>query len=342
MTTVSPFFTWRRAMTDSDLPSTTKLVLFVVAEYANAMDDICWPALETIAEKATLSVRAVSKHLTIAEQHGWLTRWRSRRPDRRWAHAHYRLSIPDSVAKRQRDAIDFDLAAGSDEEMAGKPEPRSEDAQDLGISEPHASDPAEWSEPRASHADPGESKDAPDESSWHHVPTNNPVNGSTLTTSLSQTTVVNQGPSLQREKTGEEGVSLARWMHGRIVARLPDFELPSLDAWVRDIDSMIDIDGRSLSDIARLFGWADRDKFWAKVITSPVRLRRNWDEIRRRRNYAIASKRAATSSAPPVEDDRQCAHVESGCRCTHAATTVIGAGSSRRGYCRLHIGAYED
>ncbi|MBR8049546.1 helix-turn-helix domain-containing protein [Burkholderia vietnamiensis] len=359
MKTVSPFYSWRRAMMSSALPSTTKLVLFVVAEYSNGMDGTCWPSLETIAEKATLSIRAVTKHLGIAVKFGWLTSWRSRRPDRKWAHAHYRLSIPEDVALQQRDAIDLDLAAADDELAVGEPERGAGSAQTVGKSAPRASKSGESLARGASNSaaapERGGSEDThgpesndPVESSWHHVPTNYPVNRNMSKPSLYQTTVVSTGSGEQREKPCDEDFSFARWMLDKLRADDPGFPAPSLEKWEADVAAMIRDDGRSVDAMAKLVGYAMRDKFWKRVITSPARLRKNWDELRRRRNAALESK--ATASAPGAVErhgssgvgDRQCAHVETGCRCTNSATTLIGAGASRRGYCRKHIGFYEE
>ncbi|WGS50838.1 helix-turn-helix domain-containing protein [Paraburkholderia sp. D15] len=367
-------------MTESDLPSTTKLVLFVIAEYANAMDDICWPSIGTIAGKASLSERCVSNHLAVAESNGWLTRWRSRRPARRWAHAHYRLSVPKEIALRQRDVIDFDLAAGGQEpdsdvaESFGNSEQRSGVAHKTGNHERRSGDSAASPERRSgetSERAAGDAQDAEDSQSYlNHVPTSKPVNRSTYKNlSNPQPTVVNEAIAGQREDfsesqwqgqagevaheavqnvADEEGTaeSLAAWMLERIRVRLPDFGTPDMPAWVAEIRQMLQVDGRGARHIAGLFGWADRDRFWSKVMVSPARLRKNWDEIRRRRNDALALKAApggaSAAGASAQADDRQCAHVEDGCRCTRTATTIIGAGSSRRGYCRAHIGQYED
>lgn len=343
-------------MTCSDLPSTTKLVLFVVAEYANAVDDIVWPSIESLAERASLSERAVAKHLAIAERDGWLARWKSRRPNRKWAHSHYRFSIPAALAKQQRDAIDLDLAAASEgDEILGKDERRSTRAQEMSSSEPRSGNSGESNEPCAgnlaasSEQGAGVPLDAVaeamnSESYLHHVPTKYPVNRNCIKPSLYQPTVVNEATGVQREKPDELSLSIAWWMFERLKADDPGIAKPDMEAWAREVDAMIVLDGRETDAMARLFAYARRDSFWAKVITSPVRLRKNWEELRVRRNGAIASKQAqvstqTTSSAP---DDRVCAHVENGCRCTHAASTIIGAGSARRGYCRQHIGLYED
>lgn len=349
MSAVSPFFTWRRAMTSSELPSTTKLVLFVIAEYANAMDDICWPSIGTIAEKASLSERSVSTHLEVAERHGWLARWRSRRPARRWAHAHYRLAIPKDVALRQRDAIDFDIIAGESErgsdvdETLGNLESASDTAEKCGTSERRSDDTAEVPE-RGSDTQRDDAFCAGEAESYlNDVPTNRPVNTNSKKNTLSQAASVNHRARDQNENRDDLSSSLARWMFERLRARDPGGDVPNWSKWIADVDAMLHVDGRDRTEIVRLYAWADRDKFWQRIVTSPARLRKNWDEVRRRRNASLeADRSSATPAAQAATDDRQCAHVENGCRCTRAASTIIGAGSSRRGYCGAHVGRYED
>ncbi|WLE60250.1 helix-turn-helix domain-containing protein [Burkholderia plantarii] len=356
MATVSPFYTWRRAMMCSDLPATTKLVLFVVAEYTNGVDETAWPALETIAEKATLSIRAVTKHLSLAGELGWLTRWKSRRPDRKWAHAHYRLSIPEHAALHQRDMIDLDLAAGNVEDDMPPLALGAEDAQYVGSSEPRASSSGDVSAPGASNSgrpveprasDPPEPAETDEsvKSYWHHVPTNYPINRDMSKPTLSHTKVVSTGSGVQREKSSEDGSLFAQWMLDRLRVDDPGCPTPDLAAWAADVDAMVRVDGHTLRQAAALVGYAMSDKFWLRVITSPARLRKNWDELRRRRNASIEKRGAspaAGSSATAGDDIRQCAHVEDGCRCIARATVLIGAGKSQRGYCRNHVAKYED
>lgn len=331
-------------MARSELPSTTKLVLFVIAEYANGVDEIVWPSVETIAELASLTERSVGTHLTVAEQSGWLTRWKSRKRGRKWAHGHYRLSIPESAARTQIDMAGFDLdvSEGVDnlelEGDSGKPienrkeEPFSGNAQKTG------------NQPEA-RSETAQEMGSEIESYRNDVPTSKPVNRSTYTPSLSNTSVVSTTSGVQREKHEGEDRSLALWMLDRIRKRMPDLAQPDIDEWTDQLAAMIRDDGRTVPEIARLFAWADEDRFWSAIVIAPARLRRNWDEIRRRRNAAIESKRttgATQTAATPAADDRQCAHEENGCRCTRRATTIIGAGSSRRGYCREHIGYHEE
>jgi hypothetical protein len=341
------------------------------------MDDICWPSIETIAEKASLTARCVSNHLEVAEKGGWLTRWRSRQPRRKWAHAHYRLSIPKDVALRQRDAIDLDIAANETEpsfivaqdtgrteprsevaqEMSSL-EPRSEAAQDSGNAEPRSGD-AHGLQERRSGAAPvevasGHFPAVKPQSYRNHVLTSKPVNRNTNKPSLSQPLPVNEGKAAQEGNVSQDDAqsnpdAMANWMLNLVRQRLPNFSTPNMPRWQAEIAAMLHDDGHAPKDIARLFRWAGGDRFWSTVITSPAQLRKHWDTLRLKRNASIAgSSGAATAQTAgggvgsAAADDRQCAHTEDGCRCTRAASFIIGAGLSRRGYCRAHIGLYED
>ncbi|CAN7265210.1 helix-turn-helix domain-containing protein [Caballeronia sp. LjRoot31] len=354
MKTSTQFFTWRKAIKQSELPASTRLVLFVIADYANAMDDVCWPSLETIASDAGLSVRCVSDHLKIAEQGGWLTRWRSRRANRRWAHGSYRLSVPDQVAQQFRTKLDFELA--SDESSANSTHEMSSFADESAYVLPSFADeselpcagPAMASAPPATGATKLPKEQAPvsksagdDANHWNHLPTNTPVNRNTSKPSLQHTTAVNEGYSEAEREFQQKDEMLASWMLERLRLLNSGFREPDLKAWASEIAAMRTVDGRTHPQMAVLFRWANEDGFWHKVVLSPATLRQKWDQLVIRRN---AAKRVAPlqSSPTPPADDRQCMHIEHGCRCTHIATSIIGAGSSRRGYCREHIGIYED
>ena len=335
MTDAPTLLQWQRAVTDSDLPATTKLVLFVLSRYANAFDSICWPSNDTLAEKASLSVRAISKHLGIAERFGWVARWKSRRPDRQWAHGHYRLAVPSEDAAAARIAPAHDEAVvevvPTATDSVPSPAPRSGDNRNIL--------PVDSTAVPVRSALPSEP-----ESYRNDVPTNYPVNRNTKKQSLSQTSSVNHAKAGQREKPEKRTGALARWMAERLAAKWGDAAPADVARWERDIAAMQCDDGRAEEQIVRLFSWALGDKFWQGIVTSPAKLRRHWDELRRRRNIALEAQRAGTAptSAPPAADDRRCAHVTDGCRCAHAATTLLGAGQSRRGYCRQHIGYYDE
>ncbi|WP_333985117.1 helix-turn-helix domain-containing protein [Burkholderia orbicola] len=323
-------------MTASDLPGTTKLVLFVIAEYANSIDDTCWPSIEEIAGRATLTARAVSKHLGVAEQAGWIRRWKSRKSGRKWAHGHYCLTVPEDVARRARDDLSLDIAgAGFDES-----EPRSGNSGEF--DEPRSGNPGEFAERGSRAAQETGEAGGDSESYRNHVPTNNPTNRSYETSSLSQTSSVYLGgEGTSREGNRQEGfAALAAWMARRLRDSDPGASEPNLREWAADVDRML-ADGFDPQQIAKLWAWALRDGFWCSVIRSPARLRKNWDQLRAKRNQALQRERQPAKQQ--AHDDRCCVHVDGdGTRCTNVATSILGAGSTRRGYCRLHVGLYEN
>lgn len=336
-------------MTASDLPSTTKLVLFVIAEYASSIDDTCWPSIDQIADRATLSTRAVTKHLDVAEAEGWIRRWKSRKTGRKWAHGHYRLTVPEGVARRVRDDLSLDIEGA----QAGEWEPRSsnfgqleerrsEGAQKLGNSEPRSSNSGELDERCSVDALELGNSAADSESYRNHVPTNNPMNRNYEALSLSQTPPVYLGvEGTAREESRQEGDEpLAAWMARRLRDSDPGVSEPNLREWASDVDGML-ADGFEPQQIVKLWAWALDDGFWCSVIRSPARLRKNWDQLRAKRNQSLARERRPSMEL--AQDDRRCAHVgEDGERCGNAATSILGAGLARRGYCRLHVGLYEN
>ncbi|WP_081056221.1 helix-turn-helix domain-containing protein [Burkholderia territorii] len=323
-------------MTASDLPSTTKLVLFVIAEYANSIDDTCWPSIDEIAGRATLTARAVSKHLGVAERAGWIRRWKSRKSGRKWAHGHYRLTVPEDVARRARDDLNLDIAgAGFDESELGS-------GSSGEFEEPRSGNSGELAERRSRAVQKASDPEGNSESYRNHVPTNNPTNRNYEALSLSQTSVVYLGG----EGTGREGdrqegfAALAAWMARRLRDSDPGASDPNIREWASDVDGML-ADGFEPQQIVKLWTWALEDGFWCTVIRSPARLRKNWDQLRAKRNQSL--KREQQPAKQHMHDDRCCAHVDGdGTRCTNIATSILGAGSTRRGYCRLHVGLYEN
>lgn len=326
MSTTAIMFQWRHAMEKSELPSVTKLVLHTLAGFTNEFGQTCWPALETIAERAGIAVRTASKHLRIAREFGWVESWKSRQPNRQWAHCHYRLRDPDGcLGERQ--------AAASSRKNGTAAKLAARGADDAVVS------PS---------GDSSAASDAPvvEESYWHEVPTNNPENRKMEKTSLSNTSEVYPGAVSERGEDLQESdaAELAAWMRDRVKAIDPECDEPNLRSWAFEIKRMQTDDGRDDRAMVRLFAWALRDKFWKRIITSPHRLRKHWAEVRRRRNAALEQpvSTSGVSAAASAVDDRLCAHVDAnGVRCTHVAT-ILGVGVARRGYCRHHVGYYED
>jgi len=87
---------WRSAVFASDLPSTAKLVLLTLAEFADKNGANCWPSLPMIAKRASLNERSVRRALDDVEPLGWIQRSK-KGAERGWALSVYRLTMPSGV-----------------------------------------------------------------------------------------------------------------------------------------------------------------------------------------------------------------------------------------------------
>lgn len=88
-------FRFARAVRESDLASSTKLVLFVLASYADASGANAFPGERRIAADASLSRSTVQAHLRAAVAAGFL-----KRAGKKGRSNCFRLAIPD-IPKRQ-------------------------------------------------------------------------------------------------------------------------------------------------------------------------------------------------------------------------------------------------
>lgn len=67
------WLTWRKVIRSSDLPSTTRLVLFNLAGYLNDEGEGAFPSVPRQAKDTGLTERSIYKALKIAEDGGYLT-----------------------------------------------------------------------------------------------------------------------------------------------------------------------------------------------------------------------------------------------------------------------------
>ncbi len=67
---------WMKAVRDSDLAPSTRLLLFAMVTWLDAYTGTCYPSLKTLARGTGLSKSTVVVHLNNAEDAGFLTRTR--------------------------------------------------------------------------------------------------------------------------------------------------------------------------------------------------------------------------------------------------------------------------
>ena len=88
---------WQRAIGESDLPSTTRLVLLTLSvHFMDEQGGHCFPSIENIMRVTGMANRPVIHHLHLAVEAGWLTRWHfgKTRANRRW---NYRAILPTEI-----------------------------------------------------------------------------------------------------------------------------------------------------------------------------------------------------------------------------------------------------
>jgi hypothetical protein len=66
-------FEWLRALRDSELPSSAKLVALMLSTHMAGDGSSCFPSVPTLAMETSLSERCVQKHVRLLCSTGWLT-----------------------------------------------------------------------------------------------------------------------------------------------------------------------------------------------------------------------------------------------------------------------------
>lgn len=69
-------FTWMRQVRDSDLPSSTRLILLTMVTWLDNSTGTCFPSLSTMASGTGLSKSTVATHLKYAQEAGYISRTR--------------------------------------------------------------------------------------------------------------------------------------------------------------------------------------------------------------------------------------------------------------------------
>lgn len=74
MSTISPLFSWRSVIIDSDLPATAKLVALCLSMHMSERGDSCFPSITTQCQETGLSRSTVCGHLKLLEEGAFLRR----------------------------------------------------------------------------------------------------------------------------------------------------------------------------------------------------------------------------------------------------------------------------
>ena len=88
-------WTWRHAITQSNLAPTTRLVLLTISCFMNDTGDGCYPTTKQLSEATGLSERAVCTHIDIARQAGWLAVSVHGFKGQKWKNHQYQAAWPE-------------------------------------------------------------------------------------------------------------------------------------------------------------------------------------------------------------------------------------------------------
>ena len=88
-------FTWKKHLKDSDLPSSSKLVLHTLADHMNIKGKSCFPTQEQISREASLNPKTVRSHLERCEAEGWIMRYPNRLDGQDFWNYGYIARLPD-------------------------------------------------------------------------------------------------------------------------------------------------------------------------------------------------------------------------------------------------------
>ena len=87
-------WSWRHAITRSDLPATTRHVLLTLSLYMSETGQSCYPKVEDLVAATGLSKRAVLMHLQAAVEAGWLWKGNHGLRGQRWRRGEYEPRWP--------------------------------------------------------------------------------------------------------------------------------------------------------------------------------------------------------------------------------------------------------
>ena len=84
---------WIQGVRDSELRSTTKLVLFVLSTYMDNDGRECYPSIRLLSTNSGLSRTSLSHHLDVAQSAGWIYKIKRKSETSTWQNNEYLATI---------------------------------------------------------------------------------------------------------------------------------------------------------------------------------------------------------------------------------------------------------
>lgn len=98
---LSPLFTWRGAICDSDLHPTSRHVALTLSMHMNERGGSCFPRFDTLADETGLHYDTVRTHVRKLAAGGWLVKQTIRRGEGRGTRTEYTATVPSTDSPEQ-------------------------------------------------------------------------------------------------------------------------------------------------------------------------------------------------------------------------------------------------
>lgn len=132
---LSPLFSWRGSICDSDLPPTSRHVALTLSLHMSERGDSCWPSQTTLAKETGLNPETVKDHLRRLNETGWLLKKVERSKDRCGTKVYYEAVVPRGGVDDSPPGYGVDYPPGEVHD------PRQEDVRESVIEHPPLSLP---------------------------------------------------------------------------------------------------------------------------------------------------------------------------------------------------------
>jgi hypothetical protein len=106
-------------------------------------------------------------------------------------------------------------------------------------------------------------------------------------------------PSCQRNKFSDEDMNLASNMKSAI-ENIGVRVKANMEAWANTIRLMREIDNIALGEIESIFDWANGDDFWRTNILSPGKLRKQFQQLKLKKNSQPSSSYEEKTNGEPA------------------------------------------
>lgn len=88
----------------------------------------------------------------------------------------------------------------------------------------------------------------------------------------------------EKKEKEEEGSHADAWRLGEvllesILQRKPDFRRPNLKHWARQMQALLETDGRTPQRVEAVIRWCRSDPFWSVNVLTPASLRKQFDRL---------------------------------------------------------------